>query len=244
MDDWSDSLSRPGRGGPAPARGGDADPWSGRRREDPREARRPGGRREALEQRLDRWVSTGRQLVDGVAGARPGSRPPLRGAAGRRGGGMPRLDGLGRWVEDRLEWLLEDEDDWREPWQEPPAAVPRPSLGRRDDPANGGRGGTRRPLEAISRRTTGARRSAARGGSGEVPATDRKPADGRVAEGPEPDGRAADGWPDDASFQVSRWQRPVRPGPDPLAAPEPPAARRGDGPGPLRPLPRSSRRRD
>ena len=49
---------------------------------------------------------------------------------------MPRLDGLGRWVEDKLDWILEVEDDWREPWQEPRAEV-RPR---------------RRPLEAISRR--------------------------------------------------------------------------------------------
>jgi hypothetical protein len=92
-----------------------------------------------LEQGLDRLVSAGRQLVDGVAGTRPGSR------AGGRGGERPRLAGLGRWVEEKLDWILEEEDDWREPWQlqqrgssraasQPPAASPR------------------RPLEAISRR--------------------------------------------------------------------------------------------
>jgi len=92
---------------------------------------------EGLEQRLDRWVETGRQLVDGVAGARPGSRSPGRGQSRRPG---PRLNPseLGRWVEGKLEWLLDDEgeDDWREPWQSSPGA----SVGRR------------RPLEAISRR--------------------------------------------------------------------------------------------
>jgi hypothetical protein len=61
----------------------------------------------------------------------------------------PRLGELGRWVEDKLEWILEDEDDWREPWQqsrEPssPAQQPiaQPPQGR----------SRRRPLEAISRR--------------------------------------------------------------------------------------------
>jgi len=78
-------------------------------------------------------VSAGRQLVDGVAGTRPGAR------AGERSGERPRLAGLGRWVEEKLDWILEDEDDWREPWQQQersssPAASPR------------------RPLEAISRR--------------------------------------------------------------------------------------------
>ena len=93
--------------------------------------RRPAPRRgsDPLEQRFDRLVSAGRQLVDGVSGARPGSR-----SSGRPG--LPRLDGLGRWVEDKLDWILEEEDDWREPWQEP-----RPEFRPR-----------RRPLEAISRR--------------------------------------------------------------------------------------------
>jgi len=60
-----------------------------------------------LEQGLDRLVSAGRQLVDGVAGTRPGAR------AGERAGERPRLAGLGRWVEEKLDWILEDEDDWR-----------------------------------------------------------------------------------------------------------------------------------
>ena len=82
---------------------------------------------------LDRLVSAGRQLVDGVSGARPGSR------SGNRGEGR-RLAGLGRWVENKLDWILEDEDDWREPWQE---ARPEPSFQARP----------RRRLDAISRRS-------------------------------------------------------------------------------------------
>ena len=82
---------------------------------------------------LDRLVSAGRQLVDGVSGARPGSR------SGNRGEGR-RPTGLGRWVENKLDWILEDEDDWREPWQET-----RPELGSQDRP--------RRRLDAISRRS-------------------------------------------------------------------------------------------
>jgi hypothetical protein len=69
-----------------------------------------------------------------VSGARPGSR------SGNRGEGR-RLAGLGRWVENKLDWILEDEDDWREPWQET-----RPELGSQDRP--------RRRLDAISRRST------------------------------------------------------------------------------------------
>ncbi|MEY4808403.1 MAG: hypothetical protein RLZZ206_2792, partial [Cyanobacteriota bacterium] len=72
-----------------------------------------------------RWVSRGRELVDGVAGARPGSRTPGPETAGlgHRGLGAGGLSParLGRWVEERFDWLLEDDadDDWREPWQEP-----------------------------------------------------------------------------------------------------------------------------
>ena len=82
--------------------------------------------REPRDRRLDQWLETGRQLVDGVAGRRPGQRRP----------GLD-LDSVGRWVGDKVEWLLEEDDDWREPWQD--SAEPK------------GRG--KRPLQAISRRS-------------------------------------------------------------------------------------------
>ncbi|MEB3258889.1 MAG: hypothetical protein VKN83_11320 [Cyanobacteriota bacterium] len=87
-----------------------------------------------MEDRLETWVSRGRELVDGVSGTRPGSRPGARG--GERSGPGARFgrDGLGRWVEGRLDWLLDDREDWREPWQETERPHSRP------------------PLDAISRR--------------------------------------------------------------------------------------------
>jgi hypothetical protein len=174
---------------------------------------------EPLEQGFDRLVSAGRQLVDGVSGARPGSRGSQRGPrpGTAAGPGRPRLGELGRWVEDKLDWILEDEDgdDWREPWQEPrPArlARSRPASGPAS-PAPGSAASGRRPLEAISRR-------------GER----RRP--------------AGDDWPDDTSFSRPRWQRPLR---DPSPAPDlsaeaarEAADRRQER---SRPLPRSSRRR-
>jgi len=90
-----------------------------------------------FEQRLDRWVEAGRQFVDGVSGARPGSRN-----ATRRGGARLNPGELGRWVENKLEWLLDEEpdDDWREPWQQSRLrAQPRSAS-------------PKRPLEAMSRR--------------------------------------------------------------------------------------------
>jgi hypothetical protein len=105
-------------------------------RPDERMARRGPRRSEPrLEQRLDQWVSAGRQLVDGVAGARPGSRP------GGRASGL-KLDHLGRWVEDKLDWLLDDDEGWRESWEGSDAS---PQQQQR-------RSARREPLQAISRR--------------------------------------------------------------------------------------------
>ena len=161
-----------------------------------------------LEQRLDQWVSAGRQLVDGVSGARPGSR----------GGARPglRLDHLGRWVEDKLDWLLEDEDGWRESWEQQPAAPPK-------------RRSQRQPLEARSRRRAAA-----------------APSERRVADSPAVPMSAetrgdAEAWPDDDSFSLNRWQRSSSGAPVPDA---PAAAQRAEPLGQRgRTVPRSSRRR-
>jgi hypothetical protein len=168
------------------------------------------------EQGIDRLVSAGRQLVDGVSGARPGSRKASRGAGMR-----PRLGDLGRWVEDKLEWILEDEDDWREPWQEPrpterppgrrlPAQSVQPGERRPDDSARGST--RRRPLEAVSRRGAAVRPDLA------PPAAEQD-------------------WPDDDSFSRPRWQRSGVSPAQPSMPPQP------SMPAGARPLPRSSRRR-
>ena len=124
--------------------------------------------RDSRDRRLDQWLETGRQLVDGVAGRRPGQRRL----------GLD-LDSVGRWVGDKVEWLLEEGDDWREPWQD--SAEPK---------ARG-----KRPLQAISRRSH--QRS--------MPAVASQPppkAAPSVAES-----SASDDWPEDDLFQVQRWQR-------------------------------------
>ena len=69
--------------------------------------------RDQRDRRLDQFLETGRQLVDGVSGRRPGQRP------GQRRSGLD-LDSVGRWVGEKVEWLLEDDDDWQEPWEELP----------------------------------------------------------------------------------------------------------------------------
>ncbi|MEA5441915.1 hypothetical protein [Cyanobium gracile] len=185
-------------------------------------ARRPRAGTDPLDQRVDRWVTAGRQFVEGVAGSRPGGRPAPRGAD-RRPPLRPRMDELGRWVEGRLDWLLDDGDDWREPWQESERSTPVPPPPGEQQPAAPGRP-RRQGLEAVSRR--------GRSGSApsQPPAPEPRPSMGTATTG---DGD----WPDDASFTLPRWQRPEsseRPSPPEAVANSP-----ADG----RPLPRSSRRR-
>ena len=124
--------------------------------------------REPRDRRLDQWLETGRQLVDGVAGRRPGQRRP----------GLD-LDSVGRWVGDKVDWLLEEDDDWREPWQE--SAEPK---ARR-----------KQPLQAISRRS---RQRSMPSAAFQPPPT---------AAPSVPESSAPDDWPDDDLFQVQRWQR-------------------------------------
>ncbi|SBO43837.1 OmpA/MotB [Cyanobium sp. NIES-981] len=144
-------MREPWSRSPSSAAGGD-DALRGWRR--PPSPRVQGGRGEGVRGDLDRWVSAGRQLVDGVSGARPGSRA----SGGRGAGGLPRLNDLGRWVEGKLDWILDDEDDWRESWEEPPARAERGPT-RRSDPAAAAAPSPspspRRPLEARSRRGGG-----------------------------------------------------------------------------------------
>lgn len=104
-------------------------------RADLRAGARPESREPRFDQRLDQWLATGRQLVDGVAGARPGSRASGRPQPGGRAGGLPRPGGLGRWVEDKLDWLLEDDDGWREPWEGPAPGTRGRSSGPPGGPA-------------------------------------------------------------------------------------------------------------
>ncbi len=89
--------------------------------------------RDPLDRRVDQWIETGRQFVDGVAGTRPGKRSPVN--ASRLASSS--MENVGRWVGDKLDWFLEEEDAWLEPWQS-------------EEQVNSS--SNKRPLEAISRR--------------------------------------------------------------------------------------------
>ena len=162
---------------------------------------------ERRERRRDVWLETGRQIVDGVSGRRPGQRRSSLD-----------LESVGRWVGDKVEWLLEEEDDWREPWQEPAART-----GRRG----------KRPLEAISRRQP----RPSDGSPAFEQAVFRQPQAEQpsipVAASTEVD--SAEEWPEDDSFRVDRWQRSRSSQLDAAPQVDPSPVRRA--------LPRSSRRR-
>jgi len=64
--------------------------------------------REPFDRRMDQWIQTGKQVVDGVAGNRPGQK---------RGGwkdhtSAPNFEKVGRWMEEKIDWFFEDEEDW------------------------------------------------------------------------------------------------------------------------------------
>ena len=167
---------------------------------------------ERRERRRDVWLETGRQIVDGVSGRRPGQRRSSLD-----------LESVGRWVGDKVEWLLEEEDDWREPWQEPSLRS-----GRR----------SKRPLEAISRRQpspsfgspTVGQKSSQQAVTGQSPV---KPPSIPMAS--PRDVGSAEEWPEDDSFRVDRWQRSRSSQSDAAPQVDPSPVRRA--------LPRSSRRR-
>ena len=188
-----------------------------------------------LDRRFERWLDTGRQLVDGVSGARPGRR------SFDRLDGASRLDAMGRWVGDRIDWLLDEEDDWRELSERPqslnsarPAREDVSTSVERSTPAR-----RKRPLQALSRRQP------------VLPPPVAATSLVRPSSQP-PD--SDDVWPEDDSFRVERWKRSasrndfVDPGSPPI--PSPPTASPPTASSPTsrsssrRSLPRSSRRRD
>ena len=130
--------------------------------------------RDPVDRRVDKWIETGRQFVDGVSGARPGRRRPFN----IDRASTSNLETVGRWVGDKLDWLLEDEDDWMEPWQS--QSHDRKSLSESAGLS------IKRPLEAVSRRIPQAITPSGK--------EDQK-------------GNLADEWPEESSFRLERWQR-------------------------------------
>ncbi len=118
---------------------------------------------------MDQWFETGRQLVDGVAGTRPGQR--------RLAKSNPGLNNVGRWVGNKLDWFLEEdeEDDWLESDYVDQVNYQTQFSAKK------------RPLEAISLRGT------------KVIGPSSETKDFISAE--------EDSWPDESNFRVNKWER-------------------------------------
>ena len=64
--------------------------------------------RDSLDRRMDKWIETGKQVVDGVAGNRPGQKR-------RRWQDKtiaPNFEKVGRWMEEKIDWFFEEDEDW------------------------------------------------------------------------------------------------------------------------------------
>ena len=92
--------------------------------------------REPLDRRMDKWIQTGKQVVDGVAGNRPGQR--RSGWQDQTNG--PNFEKVGRWMEEKIDWFFEDDDDWLEHEDSDDAGIQESIIN------------TKRPLGAISLR--------------------------------------------------------------------------------------------
>ena len=157
--------------------------------------------RDSIERRMDQWVETGRQLVDGVAGNRPGQR---------RNESRVGFNDMGRWVGERIDWFFEDEEDWSEPIEPLIDLTETPPIRKRS-------------LNAISLR---------------VPKV--LPESSQVSM----DVENSEQWPDDASFKIERWDREVSQKNELGTVKTSSQSLSLEKPSKLRPLPRSSRRRN
>tara|TARA_Y100000589_G_scaffold280411_1_gene276812 strand:- start:3640 stop:4206 length:567 start_codon:yes stop_codon:yes gene_type:complete len=61
-----------------------------------------------LDKKVDQFIEVGRQLVDGVAGTRPGTRKRSSFQAFSRNN----VKNVGNWVNDKLDFLFEDDEDY------------------------------------------------------------------------------------------------------------------------------------
>ena len=92
--------------------------------------------REPLDRRMDKWIQTGKQVVDGVAGNRPGQS--RSGWQDKTNG--PNFETVGRWMEEKIDWFFEEDDDWLEHEDSDDAVIQESIIN------------TKRPLGAISLR--------------------------------------------------------------------------------------------
>lgn len=157
---------------------------------------------------------------------------------------------------NRFDWLLDDGEDWREPWQEAdsprrgkleaPEPPPQPSSagwleGRvpGQPQVSGDPPLSRRRLEAVSLRGRGQLSTNPGAGGGRSQVTPTSSAALENEDLARPPVAESEAWPEDDIFKLDRWQRQTRQGSGPVRDPAQPERDSLSG----RPLPRSTRRR-
>ncbi len=173
--------------------------------------------RNIVDKQVDRIFETGRQLVDGISGARPGKRrnTDLQGITSKS------VKKVGRWVSDKVDLFFdEDNNDWYDNDNFYDDNSDIKTFSRESNTLKSAKPHSKRPLEAISLRQPKNSQS-----------TDQK----KLPYGKE---SKEEDWPDEMDFTVQRWQRSSEKNND---TPRDQLIHRGQSK--LRNLPRSRRRR-
>ena len=142
--------------------------------------------RTILDKQVNKFFETGRQLVDGVSGTRPGKKTNSDFQRISR----KNVKNVGRWVSDKMDLFLEEEDnDWSEQKYiyEEPSEIKSFTREPRSDAIV--KPFSKRPLEALSLRQP---KNLQKGEQKKLPYSSSS---------------NSDEWPDDSDLKVDRWQR-------------------------------------
>ncbi len=147
---------------------------------------RHGFYKENLDKKVDQFIEVGRQFVDGVSGARPGSRK----STNLKDFSRKNIRNVGKWVNAQMENFLDDdyEDDWDDEERTSKNDVFQSHIYEDRNLQAYTPFTSKRPLEAISLREP----------------KNRLKEQKRLSYA---DDSSSQDWPIDSDFQVRKWQR-------------------------------------
>ena len=151
-----------------------------------RRMNRHGFYKENLDKKVDQFIEVGRQFVDGVSGARPGSRK----STNLKDFSRKNIRNVGKWVNAQMENFLDDdyEDDWDDEERTSKNDVFQSHIYEDRNLQAYTPFTPKRPLEAISLREP----------------KNRLKEQKRLSYA---DDSSSQDWPIDSDFQVRKWQR-------------------------------------
>ena len=143
--------------------------------------------RTILDKQVDKFFETGRQLVDGVSGARPGKRrnSDFQGITRRN------VKNVGRWVTEKMDLFFDaEDDDWYEEDDNTYEEAREIKSYRREKRSfEDSKVFSKRPLEALSLRQP---KNVQRNEPKKLPYVKSS---------------SFDEWPDDSDLKIDRWKR-------------------------------------